>query len=178
MIRDDEIQRLIHYAKGLGTKVVIYNKDNPGASAEWTIDGSAIEVYSKGMTKTDIVLALIHELGHHVWFIHEKNRQPDLKFEEAIDRENLVQEVADKKNLTPKHLRKKIYDMELAGTEWWSTIVADTGIKLPEWKIKMQMEFDMYMYEQYYENGVFPRRKDKIVKLKDLKEKWKPRGKQ
>lgn len=175
MIRDEEIKRLIHYAKGLGVKVIIYNKDDPNKAAEWALDGSTIEVYSEGMTKTDIITSLIHEIGHHVWFIHEKNRQPDLKFDEAITRDNLTQKVKDKKNLTPKHLRKKIYDVELAGTQWWGTIIKDTNIKIPTWKVDMQMEFDMWMYEQYYENGVFPKRKDKVQKFKFLKEKWKPK---
>lgn len=176
MLRDEEIKRLTHYAKGLGVKVIIYSKNDPDAAAEWTIDGSLIQVYAgPGTTKTDIVLSLIHELAHHVWYIHEKDRQPDLKFDEALTRENLTAEVKDKKSLTPKHLRKKIYDVELAGTKWWHIIAKDTDVKIPDWKVDMQMEYDMWTYEQYYENGIFPKRSESKKKLKELKGKWKPK---
>jgi hypothetical protein len=175
VVRDEEIKRLIFYAKAMGVKVVIYNKDHPDGDAEWFLDGSLINVYAgRNTSKTDIVLSLIHELGHHVWFIHEKNRQPDLKIDEAITRENLTQKT-DKKNPTPKHLRKKIYDVELAGIKWWHSIIKDTDIKIPEWKINFQMEIDIWMYEQYYETGEFPTGEKQRKKRKELKAKWKPK---
>lgn len=155
-IRDEELKRLIHYAKGMGVKVTIYAKSNKDASAEWTLDGTAIDVYTgKGQTKTDTILDLVHELGHHVWFVHEKDRQPDMKFDEAITRENMFEE--DPANPTPKHLRKKIWDVELAGTAYWDIIIKDTNIKIPSWKIEAAKEFDMWMYEMYYETGKFPK---------------------
>lgn len=175
MIRDEEIKRLIHYAKGLGVKVIIYNKDNEDAAALWTLDGSLIEVFAgTGSTKTDIILALLHELGHHVWFVHEKDRQPDLKFEQAIERQNLFEE-DDSKNPAPKHLRKKILDVEKAGTEWWFTIYKSVGLKIPEWKVNAEMEFDVWMYEVYYETGHFPKGSGKDNKYKEIRNKWRKR---
>ena len=173
MVRDEEIKRLIHYAKGLGVRVVVYNKSNPDADAEWTTDGSLINIYAGNKTsKTEIILSLIHELGHHVWWIHEKERQPDLKFEEAIERQNLFEE-DDEQNPAPKHLRKKIYDVELAGTEWWMSIYKDTGLKIPEWKVQAAMEFDIWVYEIYYETGHFPTRKAIKTKYREVQNKWK-----
>jgi hypothetical protein len=170
--RDEEIKRLIHYAKGLGVKVIIYTKSSPDADAQWTLDGSLIEVFAGNTTsKTDIILSLIHELGHHVWFIHAKNRQPDLKFDEAIERQNLFEE-DDHKNPAPKHLRKKIYDVEKAGTEWWLSIYKEVGIGIPEWKIHAAMEFDIWSYEVYYETGHFPGGKMKSDKHKEIWKKW------
>lgn len=169
-IRDEEIKRLTYYAKGLGVKVIIWNKGRKGAAAEWALDGSQIEVYAKpGTSKTEIILSLIHELGHHVWFIHEKKRQPDLKFEEAIERENLVEENGE--TPAPKHLRKKIYDVEKASTEWWMSIFKETDIKLPEWKLHAAMEFDMWMYEQYLETGFFPKRAARRIKHREIQSK-------
>lgn len=173
MIRDEEIKRLTHYAKGLGVKVIIYSKSSPDSDGEWHLDGSLIEIYSGGQSKTQTVLTLIHELGHHVWFIHEKDRQPDLKFDEAISRENLVAET-DEKNITPKNLRKKIYEVEAASATWWDAIVKDTNIKISKWKINRQKEFDVWMYEMYYENGTFPKGRETRSKFKDLTMKWKP----
>jgi hypothetical protein len=159
-IRDNEIQRLIHYAKGVGVKVVIYSKSKKGSEAEWTLDGTQISVYAgKNKSKTSVILDLIHEIGHQLTFIHERNRKPDMKFDEAISRENLYQ--VETSIPTPKKLRKKIFDVELAGTAYWDIIVKDTDIKIPKWKIEASKEFDMWMYEMYYINGHFPKGKSK-----------------
>lgn len=172
-VRDEEIQRLIHYAKGMGVKVIIYSKSRNGAEAQWTLDGSLIEVFAgPTKSKTEVILDLIHELGHHIWFVHEKNRQPDMKFDEAITRENLFEEELDVP--TPKHLRKKIWDVEVAGTAYWDIIVKDTNIKIPTWKIEAAKEFDMWMYEMYYENGHFPKGKFRKDHYRDVQAKYRP----
>lgn len=172
-IRDLEIQRLIHYGKGLGVKTIIYNKSKRNTEAEWTLNGTMIQVYaSSRKSKTDIILDLIHELGHMVWFVQEKDRQPDIKFEEAITRENLFQVETDIP--TPKHLRKKIWDVEVAGTKWWDVIYKDTDIKIPMWKLEAAKEVDMWMYEMYHENGHFPKGKFKENHYKEVQAKYRP----
>lgn len=62
---------------------------------------------------------------------------------------------------TPKHLRKKIWDVEAAGTAYWDIIYKDTGLKIPMWKVEAAKEFDTWMYEVYYETGHFPKGKFK-----------------
>lgn len=174
-VRDEEIQRLILYAKGLGVKVIVYNKVKEGAEAEWTLDGTTIRVYAgPRKSKTDLILDLIHELGHHVWFIHEKDRQQDLKFEEAITRENLFETETDIP--TPKHLRKKIWDVEVAGTAYWDIIVKDTNIKISPWKIEAAKDMDMWMYEMYYENGHFPKGKMLRDHYREVQSKYRLKG--
>jgi hypothetical protein len=176
-IRDDEIQRLIHYAKGIGVKVAIYNKSKKGAEAEWTLDGTQINVYAgKNKSKSSIILDLIHELGHQLTFIHERNRKPDMKFDEAISRENLYQVETDIP--TPKKLRKKIWDVEMAGTAYWDIIVKDTNVKIPKWKIEASKEFDMWMYEMYYKNGHFPKGNFKKAHGKEVLAKYKNKKEQ
>jgi hypothetical protein len=176
-IRDEEIKRLIHYAKGLGVRVIIYNKDDKIAQADWTLDGTLIRVYTGGTaTKTDIILSLIHELGHQLWWIYLKNRQPDLKFEQAIERQNLFYEDS-LDNPAPKDLRKKIFDVEKAGTDWWISIYKETAIKIPEWKLYAAMEFDMWMYEIYYEEGHFPKGMKKKKKYVEIQKKWREKWK-
>lgn len=174
MIRDEEIQRLVHYAKGLGVKVVFSSrKDDTDAAAEWSIDGTEITIFTKKQdSKTDTILSLIHEIGHHVWFIHEKNRQPDLKFEEAISIQDLV-ETEDRDRPTPKKLRKKIYEVELASSQWWETIYKETDMKFPIWKLHAQREFDVWVYEVFYKTGHFPKTSQKREKWKTIKEKYK-----
>jgi|WetSurMetagenome_2_1015567.scaffolds.fasta_scaffold295017_1 hypothetical protein len=167
MIRDDEISRLIKYAEGLGLKVVFSYANEKHASAEWTLDGSEITIFKKNnWSKTETILSLIHELGHHLWFIHSKDRNPDLKFEEAIDKQNLTEELINKK--TPKKLRKKILDVEIAGSDYWEIVVKDVNIKLPMWKIKVAKIFDIWQYEYFYENGTFPKYTVKKNKYKEL----------
>lgn len=170
MIRDKEIERLVHYAKGMGVKVVFSQKENQHA-AEWTLDGSEIRIFTKSQaSKTDTILSLIHEIGHHVYFIHEKNRQPDLKFEEAISIQNLF-ETEDRSRPTPKKLRKKIYDVELASAQWWETIYKDTDMKFPIWKLHAQKEFDVWIYEYFYETGHFPKKPLRKQQWKTIKAK-------
>lgn len=165
-IRDDEISRLVKYAEALGLKVSFIRGQADGA-ADWVIDGSEIRIYrANNHSKTDLILSLIHELGHHLWFIHEKERNPDLKFEEAIERENLVEE--NLARITPKKLRKKILNVEEEGIKYWDIIVKDTQIKIPTWKVEMAKEFDIWNYQVYYKTGKFPsgkQRKDKIKQL-------------
>lgn len=173
MVRDEEIKRLIHYAKGLGVKVIIYSKTRSDAKAEWALDGSMIQVYAGSRrSKTNIILDLIHELGHHVWFIHEKNREPDMKFDEAITRENLFEIETDVP--TPKHLRKKIWDVEVAGTHWWDVIYKDTNVKIPMWKVEAAKEFDMWVYEVYYETGHFPKGEYRENHYREVQDKYRP----
>jgi hypothetical protein len=168
-IRQRELDRLIKYAQGLDLKVSFISK-NVEHAADWVIDGSEIRIYTrKNKSITDTILSLIHELGHHLWFIHKKERQSDLKFEEAIDRENLSIEHSNKE--TPKHLRKKIYLVEKEGIQYWDVIVKDTNIKIAKWRIELQAEFDIWQYEYYYRYGSFPTRTLCRNKWKKLKKK-------
>lgn len=171
MIRDEEIKRLIKYAEGLGLRVV-FSKSRSDDAAAWTTDGSEITIYSKNQgSKTEMVLSLVHELGHQLWYIHEKNRKPDLKFEQALDRQNLY-EVDIHPTPPSKALRERIYKIEEASTHYWEVIYKDTGLKFPLWKLKLAMELDLWMYGEYVKTGHFPKRKEKKNKKKELKLKY------
>lgn len=174
-IRDQEIQRLTSYATGLGVKVSIIYVKSAKASAQWTLDGKEIMIYvnPNNLNKTEIILSLIHELGHQLWFIHEKNRKPDLQIEEAIEKANLYMGSIDNEVPPPKRLRKRILDIERAGTEYWHTIYKDVGLKIPLWKVNMWMEYDIWQYEMYYANGKFSPKPERKIKFKILRTKYK-----
>lgn len=156
----------------MGVKVS-FSGQKSGDAGGWLLDGSEILIYKKHQSsKTETVISLIHEIAHHLWFIHEKNRQPDLKFEDAIHRQNLFEDEIYE-TPAPKTLRKKIYDVEVAGTQYWETIYKETNLKFPKWKLYASMEFDTWMYEVYYETGEFPNRKEKIEKNKEINNKHK-----
>lgn len=172
MIRDKEIERLVHYAKGLGVKVIFSRKKNSEDAAVWALDGTEIIIFTKSQTsKTDMILSLIHEIGHHIFFI-ERNRQPDEKLEEAITRQDLIEEENSKKP-TPKKMRKKIYKVELDSSKWWETIYKDTDLKFPVWKLYAQKDFDIWIYEFFYKTGNFPKTKERKEKWKTIREKYK-----
>jgi hypothetical protein len=166
-IRDVEIERLISYARGLGLEVY-YDKTNTESAADWTLDGSAITIYTKrNKTKISTILSLIHELGHHLYFVWAKNRVQDSKFEEAITRQDLFH---DDKATTPapKKLREKIFQMERNSAKYWPTVYKDTNMKFPYWKLLAQMEFDVWQYECWAETGFWPNTKSKKEKFKQV----------
>jgi hypothetical protein len=174
-IRDEEISRLISYAKGLGLKVTFNSSMED--SGGWTTDGTEliISTHPKNFTsKTEMILTLIHEIAHMVHFIHEKNRNPDLKFEEALERQNLYEEEI-LETPAPKRFRNKILQNEVAATKWWTVIYQDTNIKIPLWKVNAAMEFDIYQYQVYYETGHFPTKKQRSEKNKEINLKYKPK---
>lgn len=170
--RDEEIKRLISYAKGHGLKVTLSRAARKGdAAATWSLDGSEIEVFIRASTsKTSIILSLMHELGHHLWFVHERDRKPDLKFEDAlavVDRREASGKIAGKR------YRKKILNIEIAGTTWWDVIYKDTNLSVPKWKVDMQKEFDIWNYQVWCDTGVDATQAERYAKFKELTEKWK-----
>jgi len=157
----------------MGLKVRFVTKKGVNHEAYWTIDGTELVVYNKkANSKTDNILSLIHEIGHHVWFIHEKNRKKDERLEKALDRQDEFEENTNE-NPAPKKLREKILNMERASTDYWYTIYKDTNLKFPLWKLYAQMEFDVWQYEVYYDTGHFPRFMERRAKWKDIARKHK-----
>lgn len=161
-IRDDEIKRLINYAKGLNVDVkfmdyVPYSLDAGFA----TIDGSEITVaVSKRDSKLDIVLTLIHEIGHALEVIHSHQRRPDVELDTAIgdDEES-------------KRSRRVIYDFEKASTKWWDIIYKETDMKFPITRLLIAKEYDLWQYRVWLKTGKFPVKKEKIKKRKQLRRK-------
>lgn len=160
-IRDVEIKRLISYAKGMHIKVLFkpYSIEE-SASASWSVDGSEIIIYEQsGISKTSIILSLIHELGHHLEFIHSHNRKPSTKLANALDSEEL------------KKQRKVVLDYEIKSALWWESIYKETNMKFPFYKLSLQKDFDIWQYEVFYETGKFPTRSKGKQKLAELKSK-------
>jgi prolyl oligopeptidase PreP (S9A serine peptidase family) len=160
-VRDDELNRLIRYAQGMGLSVRFKPYVRGGHSAEWLFDGSEITIYvTTQCSKIEKILSLIHELSHHrAWIANE--RQMDPKVEEAILSEE------DKKSY-----RKRIYEMEKADSVYWVDIYKDTNCKFDINKLYLQRDFDLHQYEVYYNTGKFPKGKEKKKKYRELKKKY------
>jgi hypothetical protein len=165
LIRDEEIQRLINYIKGLGLKVTFSSKKSD-SSALWYLDCSEI-VVCKGNNKgkIDTVLSLVHELGHALHNIHEKNREVDEDLEDALDHVDEAEELG----MDPKKRQRKIIlNNEINGTKYWDAIYREVNLKFPPWRLEVAKEFDVYQYQVFYDTGYYPTAKERKEKMKEL----------
>lgn len=161
-IREQEIKRLIWYAKGMGVTVKIKPYvPRTGAAATWSLDGLSIEIFvKKGWSKIYILMSIIHELGHHKDFI-QKGRRFSFLSDKALGE--------SKPN---KAMRKVILDSELAGARYWADIYRDTGCKFGMKHVLKHKEKDMWVYRHFYETGDFPSQKLTRKKDKELRKKY------
>lgn len=165
MVRDEELKRLVRYMEGMGVKVEFKRGDpNNSVGAEWDLSGTHIVVYTyPRIPKTDLILCLIHECGHHLSFVHDDNKQHPRGLSKAIELENLGLPMT-------KRQRKLILESELKGMKWWDIIYRETNMKFPKYKLWYAREYDTWWYNYFYQVGKYPIRKEKIIKHKQLRE--------
>ena len=160
MKRDDELNRLIRLAQGMGLSVRFKPYVRGGNRAEWITDGSEVTVYvTNRCSKLYKILSLIHELGHHKAFV-DNERGVGEKVEEALDKEEHT-----------KAQRKHIFDMEYNDSLYWESIYKDTNCQFGLDKLETQRQLDVWIYEYYYETGKWPSWNEKIEKKKELRRK-------
>jgi len=173
MRRSEEIKRLEQYAKGLGVNIH-YRKYPKGGTdgAHITILNSytseMVVYYNSRTSKKDIVLKLIHELGHHLSWVY-RGRQDSTALMDALVVE------ADRHPEDPpipKAKRKLIYEMEKADTQYWEFIVTELGIKLPKEELELERQLDIWIYKQYYLKGDIPSVFEIKVKRQELVDKY------
>jgi hypothetical protein len=161
MVRDEEINRLIRYAQGMGLSVHFKPYIKGGVAAEWAIDGSEITIFvTPRCSKIEKILSLIHEISHHKSWVDNK-RKLDPKIEEALDSEE-----------NKKSHRKRLLDMEIADSVYWEDIYKDTNCQFNIQKLYKQKEFDIWGYQVDYETGKNPTKKERRAKMKELKKKY------
>lgn len=169
-IRDLEIERIKNYAKGLGVEIVFKPPQGAGHQAEWANDGSQITIYThKKKSKMDLILDLIHELAHHISWVHEGRTIP-LKTDRALDSED-----SRRRNDPPiaKSQRKLIYESEKFDAQYQEIIFNELGITIPKYKFLAARDLDIWVYFRYYQSGDFPSREENRIKYKELLEKYK-----
>ena len=168
MIRDQEIDRLVNYIKGIGLKVAFSSKKSD-CSALWYLDNSGIVIYkAKNTTKIETVLSLIHEIGHSLHCVWERDRNVDAKVEKAI---NHVNNAVELETDTQKRQRKIILNDEIAGVKYWKTVYHETNMKFPIWRLDAAAEFDIWQYEVFYETGSYPSVKERNKKHGEITDK-------
>lgn len=161
MIRDEEIKRLIAYAKGHGLSVSLKPYEpKKRAYGTWEahegdFKGKIIVYYQKNESKLSLILTLIHEIAHHqyhLWLL--------CRFSDLVD--------VDAENLT-KQERWQIYEYELKSTRYWLPIYESTSCKFPKYRLFLAMEFDVWKYEFYYLHNRYPNKDEARVKYRELK---------
>lgn len=165
-IRDNEIQRLEQYAKGLGIKVVwrTWQKGDPGAS--WATDGSEITLYTyPSQSKTQIILNFIHELAHHLSWVYN-GRKGNLKTDRILDKDDNRQKRKDPP--LPKSERKLIYEGERKDSEYQDLIFKELNLKISKQKFYINKKLDNWVYYRYYQSGEDPTQKEINLKKRKL----------
>lgn len=166
-IRDEEIKRLEHYCKALGIQV--YWKSyvpHSHVGAEWVDDGSEITIYyRKNESKLKLILKLVHELGHHLGWVHA-GRTHDLATNQALYDQ-------DQDMILNKEERKLIYITERDDAQYRKKIYDEVGLKIPLHIFYTDIDLDTWIYYRYYVTGKFPTYKSIAKKKKELMEKYK-----
>lgn len=173
---DKEIERIIKYAEGLGLRVLFVRHEPGDPGATYDNISKEIQVYEyPNQTKTNIIMCLLHELGHHMdWVYNRKRGKDSTRLTKAL---SLDWKRKDEDPPIAKYLRKEIYQMECRGIDYMDVIAKELGVKIPLWKVKAEQEFDKWIYKFYYLNGVNPTSKEKKTKKRELLQKWRSREK-
>lgn len=160
-IREEELKRIVLYAKGLGIEVKFLPKTRDiNEDAEWADHGNeyiTIKIYvRKRDSKTMLILKLLHELGHHMdWIYNNKYDPPELI--DALDEED------KRKRSDPpleKAKRKLIYKTEVNGINYMDIIASELNLKVPMWRVRAEMDYDKTIYYIYYRKGKYPNLKE------------------
>lgn len=159
-----EIDRVVKYAQGLGIKVTLRNiTARSGNQGGWSIDPPCIFIYTKGITKQDVLLSLLHELGHHHDWI--ETGRPDFQavFEEECNRKEDDPPLVQSK-------RGIIYRDEAQGISYMLGIADVLDLRTPpRWRIIAEMFYDRWNYKVYYLTGGAPTKEEKKIKRDKLK---------
>lgn len=160
---DNELARIEKYIAGLGIKLIKRQKQDKDSDTKdygsWS--PGEIEIFpNEHKTKTDLIMTLLHEIGHHLYYQHN-------------DKPEIPNEILIAYSIMTKAQRKKIYEYEKNGISLMPTIAIELGLKIPLYKIYLQSEFDIWQYEVFYETGEFPNAKERNLKIKELKKLYK-----
>lgn len=153
-VRDRDLKKLKGYiiSRGLDLKVRPYSVFT--GEAEY-VEGESITLFTNGRTnKTELILSLLHELGHHTDYkVNPSTPEQD----EALIALNSGQISGKRSDLSKKH-RKIILNIETAGIKCWLKIHKELELEIPIWRVKYQQMIDLYAYQVLYHEGRFPTR--------------------
>ncbi len=170
--RDKDIKKLYNYAKSLGIEIkkVPNIRLSPAAAWNYTdIKKPIIEIRDRPYRrKTTLILILLHELGHHLDWIHNNKKISEIEIKAHI-----LDGERNPKQDPPigKKYRKAIYDSEVRGIYYIDIIAKELDLSLPMWKIRACQEFDIWLYKMYLKTGNETTAKEQTEKDKELRKK-------
>ena len=158
-IRDEEIKQLIKYANGLKVKVQFKKGYRGCGGADWSWEPPTITIYEPQRSKTQVILNLLHELGHHMdWIYNDKLVKEDvIRAYEILNNTGVF--VSDNKHI-PKRFRKIILEEEKAAIEYMETLWKELDLGIPRWKVKLAQHLDLFEYKFFYKHGRFTTREE------------------
>ena len=162
---DKDLQKLKNYAKSLGLKVkfVKHKRDNP--AAWWCPDTKAITVSHRPYRpKVDVVLILLHELGHQLDYVYHK----PTKLEDEAHSQDWLRKSNKDKPIAKKY-RKAIYESECRGIAFMDTIAKELNLSIPMWRVYCDQEWDRWNYKYYYIHGKYATKREMLAKAKELR---------
>lgn len=161
MLLNDDLNKLIDYAKALGVTVIFKKGKRGDPGAYWHSNAKEIVLYTWARQRINrLVLSLLHELGHHLDHL-AKGRIIDPKLDEALL-------LDDAKKPISKKQRYLIYKSEKDGSRYRFTILKELKLILPKWELKVDILTDIWEYNQYYLTGLLPTRQEANQKQKEL----------
>jgi len=166
-IRQEEFDRVIKYAKGLGINVVRkrYKRNDPGGTYDH--ESQTIELYEwPGQSYTCKIFIMLHELGHHLDWVHIMQEGNSILLNKAWEREWERRPRVSKP--TPKYLRRHIYNSECKAIDYMAVIYKELRLNIPKWKLEYEMALDRWVYLRYYQTGDYPTNKEQ----KEWKRQW------
>lgn len=146
---DSDIKKLKNYAKALGVRVCIYKmKIDPEGVADYdyTATPPRIQIF-KMKSKSMLIVALIHELGHHLDWTHRNQHEGYL--------ESLPYYIRHPDLKPTKKQRGSVRKAEYNATLYMDQIHEELQLSIPKWKVYQSMMIDRMIVDCYYETGQF-----------------------
>lgn len=169
-IRDREISRIVKYAAGLGIRI-LFKKYDPRTKteAEWSMDGTEITVFMwSRKSKTATILDLVHELAHHMAWIHDGKVTP-MKIVNAHEASSNW----DRRGppISKEH-RKTVYESEMRDARFQDKVFKELQLEISEWRFQATRKLDMWIYKRFWYEGKMPTNKRIKAKRRELHRKY------
>jgi hypothetical protein len=143
--QDRDIKKLKRFIRSFGLNLYFRPYTRYTDMAHY-MSGQYITVFtSKRSSKTEVIMSLLHELGHHLDWI--TNKRLDKETEKAYT------EFEDKDF---KKYSKIILEVEKAGVRHMTSIHKILDLEVPMEKVKAQQKLDLFHYQFFHNNKRFP----------------------
>lgn len=140
--QDRDIAKLKKFANSFGLRIY-YRRYTRYTDAALYQGGQFITIFVSSTTsKTEIILSLLHELGHHIdWIFNKRNDR---------DTQKAYTEFEAKDH---KKYSKIILDLEKEGIKHMTTIHKLLELEIPLKLVKQQQKIDTFHYDFFYKHA-------------------------